>query len=129
MAAKAKDLEEKVERLKKIKSKIDTKSVALNYILEVSRLLPVELVVTGLTFQKDDSLVIKGRAAEMSDIFKFITTLDASPYFQQVQTRYTTRKKIKNQDINEFEIVGLIDTKKTVSKKRPARPRAAAETP
>jgi Tfp pilus assembly PilM family ATPase/Tfp pilus assembly protein PilN len=104
IAAQSEDLGEKVERLKKIKSKLDTRSVALNYFYEVSRLLPGEITVTSIVFQKDERLDLKGRAVEMSDIFKFVTTLGNSAYFKDVQSRYTTRKKIKNVDLNEFEI-------------------------
>jgi Tfp pilus assembly PilM family ATPase/Tfp pilus assembly protein PilN len=121
IATQSEDLGEKVERLRKIKSKQDTKSVVLNYLLEVSKLLPSEIVITSLSFVKDDRLDLKGRAVEMSDIFKFITTLENSPYFKDIQTRYTTRKKIKGKDTNEFELIcpfeNIASSKKNKEKK------------
>ncbi|MFA5039478.1 MAG: PilN domain-containing protein [Candidatus Omnitrophota bacterium] len=98
-------LDEEVERLQKIKSKLDTDSIVLNYLLELSRLLPPEITITNLSFTRDDRINIKGQANQMSDIFKFITTLEHSPYFKDVQTRYTTRKKAEGRDINEFELI------------------------
>ena len=105
IATEAEDLNEKVERIERIKSRLDTKSVAINYLYEISKLLPPEIVITSLSFQKDDKLDLKGVAAEMSDIFNFITTLESSVYFKDIQTRYTTRKKIKGKDVNEFELI------------------------
>ncbi|MFB3918805.1 MAG: PilN domain-containing protein [Candidatus Velamenicoccus archaeovorus] len=115
IAVQADNLNEELERLKKIKSKLDTNTIVLNYLSGLSKILPPEILVVNLSFQKDERMVIKGQAAQMSDIFKFITTLEDSPYFKDVETRYTTRKKIKGKDINEFELIcpleGIQDSK------------------
>lgn len=105
IAVEADDIDEKLERLKRIKSKLDLKATAINYLLEVSKVLPGEIVLTQMVFQKDAKLDAKGRAREMSDVFNLITALENSAYFKDVQTRYTTRKKVKGRDINEFELV------------------------
>lgn len=131
IAVQAEGLDEEVNRIKKIKSKLDTDSIVLNYLLEMSKLLPSEIVLTSFSFQKDDKVTIKGQAQEMSDIFKFITTLENSPYFKDVQARYTTRKKVKGKDINEFELICPIEgaqgakPAKAAAKKEPKK--AAAE--
>jgi Tfp pilus assembly protein PilN len=101
--------------------------------MEMSRLLPSEIVLTSFAFQKDDKVTIKGQAQEMSDIFKFITTLESSSYFKDVQARYTTRKKIKGKDVNEFELICPIESAqsaksaKTAEKKEPKKAAAAAK--
>jgi Tfp pilus assembly protein PilN len=105
IAADAQDLTQKTERIKKVKSKLDTKTSAINYLYEVSKLLPPEIIILNLSFEKGQKLIVKGRAQEMSDVFKFITTLEGSPSFKDIQTRYTTRKKVQGKDVNEFELV------------------------
>jgi Tfp pilus assembly PilM family ATPase/Tfp pilus assembly protein PilN len=110
ISTEAESLNEKVERIKRIKSKLDTKSSAINYIYEISNLLPSEIVATNLTFQKDDKVELKGYTVEMSDVFKFISTLEGSVYFKDVQSRYTTRKKIKGKDVTEFDLVCPVET-------------------
>jgi len=118
-------LDEKLERIRQIKSKLDTKSLALNYLLEVSRLLPGEILVTNIVFQKDEQMTIKGRTAQMSDIFKFITLLENSPYFKDIQTRYTTRRTFKGVDLNEFELICPVDSGKSgTGKKAKGAPKA-----
>ncbi len=119
IAQVSEDLDQKVERIKKIRSKLDTKSLAINYLWEISKLLPPEITITSMTFQKDEELDIKGRSTEMSDVFKFITTLENSPYFKEIQTRYTTRKKLKGADVNEFDLICPLEVnKKTSASKR-----------
>lgn len=112
------DLNEKVERIKMIHSKLNTKSLAINYLWEISKLLPPEIVITSITFQNERQLDIKGRTAEMSDVFKFITTLENSTFFNDIQTRYTSRKKLKGVDVNEFELTCPIETDKKTSRSK-----------
>ncbi|HQP91082.1 MAG TPA: PilN domain-containing protein, partial [Candidatus Omnitrophota bacterium] len=101
----AEELDQRFERIKKIKAKLDTKSSAINYLLEISKLLPSEITIVNMTFTKDEKVDLKGRASEMSDVFKFITTLEKSSFFKDIQTRYTTRKKFQGRDVNEFELI------------------------
>jgi Tfp pilus assembly PilM family ATPase/Tfp pilus assembly protein PilN len=120
IAKSSEDLNEKLERIKKIHSKLNTKSLAINYLWEISNLLPPEIVITSITFQNEDKLDLKGRTAEMSDVFKFITTLENSTFFKDIQTRYTSRKKLKGVDVNEFELTCPIETDKTPARSKRA---------
>jgi Tfp pilus assembly protein PilN len=94
--------------------------LAINYLWEISNLLPPEIVITSITFQNEDMLDLKGRTAEMSDVFKFITTLENSTFFKDIQTRYTSRKKLKGVDVNEFELTCPIETDKTPARSKRA---------
>lgn len=105
IAEEAGGLNEKMERIKRIKAKLDTRFSSLNCLYEISKLMPPEIVLVNLNFQKDDKVNIKGQSREMSDVFKFITILEGSSLFKDVSTRYTTRKKLKDNDIIEFELV------------------------
>jgi Tfp pilus assembly protein PilN len=126
IAKEADSLNEKVERIKRIKSKLDTKASAINYLYEVSKLLPSEIVINNMSFQKDDKVTLKGRTIEMSDVFKFISTLENSPYFKDIQTRYTTRKKLKGKDVTEFELICPVELE-TKGKKDKSRSLGVSE--
>ncbi|MFH1691531.1 MAG: PilN domain-containing protein [Candidatus Omnitrophota bacterium] len=109
ISTQTESLNEKLERLKKIKSKLDIDATVINYVYEISRLIPSEIVLKNFDFEKDEKVLIKGRAREMSDVFKFITILEESPYLKDIQSRYMTRKKIQGKDVNEFELICLIE--------------------
>ena len=99
------DLNEKTERIKRIKARLDTESVPINYIYGISKIMPSEIDITSLLFEQGEKVTLKGRAHEMSDVFKFITILEDSPYLQDIQTRYTRRRKSKGKDVTEFELL------------------------
>ncbi len=109
VTANTEHLNEKVERIKRIKAKLDTRSSALNYLYEISKLIPPEIVLLNVAIQVDDNVRIKGRSDQMSDVFQFITVLENSRLFKDVATRYTTRKKYKDKDIIEFELTCPIE--------------------
>ena len=48
---------------------------------------------------------MQGRAAAMSNVFEFVTTLENSPFFENVKTTYTTTKKDKDTEYAKFEII------------------------
>lgn len=112
----AEGLNEKLERLRRIKSKLDLDSAVINFFCEISRLMPSEIVLKNFDFEKGKDVTIKGQAREMSDVFKLITILEESPYLKDIQSRYMTRKKIQGRDVNEFELICPVEN--------PSEPRA-----
>ncbi|MFH0877357.1 MAG: PilN domain-containing protein [Candidatus Omnitrophota bacterium] len=116
-ATQAEGLSEKVERIRKIKSKRDTKSAAINYLFEISKLLPPRVVVVSLSFQQDDRVNVKGRTNSLDDVVKLRTTLEASPYFKDVQTNYARQKKVKDKEFIEFELICPKEQEKSRKKK------------
>ncbi len=123
ISIEAEGLNEKLERVKRIKSKLDIDAAVINYVYETSRLMPSEIVLKNFDFEKGGKITVKGRAKEMSDVFKLITILEESPYLEDIQSRYMTRKKVQGQDVNEFELICPVEkssekkTEKKVSKK------------
>lgn len=105
ISIEAEGFNEKLERVKRIKSKLDINTTIINYIYEISRLMPPEIVLKNFDFEKGDKITIKGQAKEMSDVFKLITILEESLYLKDIQSRYMTRKKVQGRDINEFELI------------------------
>ena len=47
----------------------------------------------------------------MSNVFSFVTTLEGSPYFENVKTTYTTTKKDQGQEYTKFEIICMYEKK------------------
>jgi hypothetical protein len=41
----------------------------------------------------------------MSNVFSFVTTLEGSPFFENVSTTYTTTKKEEGEEYTKFEII------------------------
>ena len=88
-----------------VKGRLDARKSSINILHEISRLTPKEIYFTNINIEEDKQTVLQGRAAAMSNVFEFVTTLENSPYFENVQTTYTTTKKEKDTEYAKFEII------------------------
>ncbi|MFQ5681275.1 MAG: PilN domain-containing protein, partial [Candidatus Omnitrophota bacterium] len=66
---------------------------------------PREIYFTTITIEEKKQAVLKDRAFDMSDVFKFKSTLEHSPYFENVKLTYTTTKKDQGREYAEFEVI------------------------
>lgn len=92
------------KKIKVVRERLDSRALNLNYLYQINKRLPPEIVIKMITLEAEDKITLRGQAQAMSDVFKFITALENSNYFKDIQVKYTTKKKIGDQDITEFEI-------------------------
>ncbi len=96
-------------RISLIEKRLDAKGASINILNEIYKLIPREIYLTGINIHEKRELILKGRADEMSDVFRFITTLENSGMFTNVKTSYTTTKKDGNTEYADFEIICLYE--------------------
>jgi len=96
-------------RISLIEKRLDAKGASINILNEIYKLTPVEIYLTGINIREKKEAILKGRARAMSDVFKFITTLEDSGIFANVKTSYTTTKKEGNVEYADFEIICLYE--------------------
>lgn len=90
-----------------VESRLDSKGSSLDLLREIYRLTPETIYFTNITLVEKDHMTLKGRALAMSDVFKFITTLENSKELENVKAVSTTNRKEKDQEYSEFEIVAF----------------------
>jgi len=99
----------KVEKMRSavdlIRSRMDTKDSCITVLAELYRITPREIYFTNVDIDEGRRLVLRGRGGKMSDVFKYVTTLENSVLFENVKTTYTTTKKEDETEYAEFEIV------------------------
>ncbi len=101
----ASEVEQMRSAINLVKGRLDAKKSSINILNEIARLTPKEIYFTNINIEENKQTVLQGRAAAMSNVFEFVTTLENSPYFENVQTTYTTTKKEKNTEYAKFEII------------------------
>jgi len=92
-------------RINLIKERLNAEGSSVNILNEIYTLTPREIYMTSINIEEKKEVTLKGRADAMSHVFKFITTLEKSDYFENVKTTYTTTKKEKDVEFAEFEII------------------------
>lgn len=52
----------------------------------------------------DDKSIIKGQAEELDKILEFVSRVEASPLFENVELKYTSKRRFEKKEIVDFEI-------------------------
>lgn len=99
----------RVERMRRdielIRRRLDAEGATLNLLREIYVLTPSEIYFSDIQVEKKSNVILKGQALAMSHVFRFVTTLEASPLFENVQATRTTSRQHGDEERYEFEIV------------------------
>lgn len=101
----AKDLEDITSKLKIARQYMDPKASALSFLYALSRFCPESITITNYNWEWKKSFSFRGYARQIPDILAFTETLSNSEAFKGAQNRYTRRRKLKDKDVVDFEIV------------------------
>lgn len=102
-------LDNMMKEIEGIKRRILTRDFSLNFIYETHRTISPEIYLTSVSFDGEDSLILRGTSSSMSEIFKFLNALEESKYFQNVNTKFATTRKEAGKELTDFEIVCPLD--------------------
>lgn len=98
------DLVSQSRRIEVVKSYLTGRELPLRYLAELQKLIPGEVAVDYLSVDEQQRGLLRGQARQLSDVFKLITSLENSRYIEQVDTKYTRRKKVRETEVTEFEL-------------------------
>ena len=99
------DLESLISRTRILRQYLETRTLPLEAIRELFRIIPQEIYLTNITKDDEGNLSIQGVSESMSKVFGFVTVLEESPFFDGVKTKSTAAKKDRGKDVASFEIV------------------------
>jgi len=100
----AKELAVKKKRLVLIKKQLSVKGTSLDVLKELYTVLPEKTALNVFIYDDKLGVTIKGIAPTMSDVFSLIPKLENLPLFENVRSRYATQRKIKGQELTDFDI-------------------------
>lgn len=102
-----------VERMRRhidlVEGRLDARQRSISVLYEIHKLTPREIYFTNVNIEEKKRAVLQGHATAMSNVFSFVTALEASPYFENVKTTYTTTKKDEDGEYTKFEIICLYE--------------------
>ena len=98
------DLMAQSRRVEFVKSYLRARELPLRYLAELQQVLPTEVVIDFLSVDEQQRALLRGQAMQLSDVFKLITALENSRYLEQVDAKYTRRKKVRDKEVTEFEL-------------------------
>ena len=86
---------DEVEALRKkiriIRDATGLRNSSLEILSVLQRIIPSDIYLTGITFQEDSHVILKGVARKMSTVLSFHSSLEEQPNFQDVKTKNLTK--------------------------------------
>lgn len=98
------DLIKQSKKIEFVKNYLAGRRVPLFVVYQLQRIIPNEMLISFLAIDESQNITLRGQAPQLSGVFKFITELEKSNYFYDIQTKYTRKKKIKDEEITDFEL-------------------------
>ena len=80
------------------------KPLAIDIISEIYGITPAGVSLNMIDFESGKSLTARGSAPTLSDVFKYVTLLENSPYFESVKVKYANKRASERGEIADFEI-------------------------
>jgi len=101
----AKEIQDIKNKIRIVNMQIDNDNSCLEILREIHRITPKDIYLNTFIFQEADEVVLKGTSPSMSLVFSFVPILNSSPFFENVQVRYATQRKMQAAESTDFEIV------------------------
>jgi len=106
----AKNLEQMMVKTEAVKSYLVSRGNALKALTEVYDATPSDTRLVEIKYDEaSQKFSLKGTSMAMSSVFAYVTSLDKSPVFTNVKTKYVNTRSEEGKDVADFEINCLME--------------------
>lgn len=109
LSQESQKLEEESLRVKTVRDYLSSRGFFLEVLTELHNISPLDLELNDIRFDGQSKFSVKGTSESMSTVFSFVDSMKKSKYFQDVKTKYTTKRKEDLKDLTDFEITALLN--------------------
>ena len=102
-------LERDFSKVSTIRNYLSNRGYSLEVLTELHSVAPLDLELNDIRFDEQGKFSIRGTAESMSTVFSFVDNMKKSKYFEDVKTKYTTKRKDGLKDVTDFEITALLN--------------------
>jgi ACT domain-containing protein len=99
-----KDILSRLDKMDVVISCLERRGIPLMVFDELQKNSLSEIVINAVSMDEKGEVSVRGHANGMSDVFKFVSALKKVKDFKKVEARSTRKKKVKNEELTEFEI-------------------------
>ncbi len=100
----AQGLEKDFSRMQIIRKYSSSRGYPLEVLNELYSVIPPDIYFNNIKFNEEE-FSIKGTSESMSKVFTLVGKMEKSKYFQNVKTKYTTKRKEEDKDFTDFQII------------------------
>lgn len=106
------------KRLEFIEQRLNSQGTGIDILYELYKLIPSDISLSIFNLEENGTVTLQGTAVVMSAVFNLVNTLEKSPFFQNVEVKYTSKRRVKDKEITDFQITASVTplSKKVVKK-------------
>lgn len=105
----------RIERMDKklslLKNHLEQSNTCLDILTEVFHIAADDVRLVLLEYDASGPLLLRGQAGTIAAVFNFVNALETSSKFKGIQVRYASKRKVKNEELADFEIVCPLEGK------------------
>ncbi|MDD5466053.1 MAG: pilus assembly protein PilM [Candidatus Omnitrophica bacterium] len=102
-------LEAESLKVKTVRNYLSSRGFFLEVLTELHNISPLDLELNDIRFDEQNKFSVRGTSESMSTVFSFVDSMKKSRYFQDVKTKYTTKRKEGLKDLTDFEITAFLN--------------------
>lgn len=91
-----------------VTSKIAERPLAIDLVSEIFKITPRGITLTMMEYESYKAITLRGSAANLSDVFKYVKLLEDSPYFSDVKVKYANKRMGQASQAADFEITAPV---------------------
>ncbi|HQQ89376.1 MAG TPA: pilus assembly protein PilM, partial [Oscillospiraceae bacterium] len=89
----SKRLEKDFSQIRQVKRQLKNRDAAIEVLAELYKLIPTDIQLNGVKFSLQGRFSVEGNSRTMGTVFSFIGDMEESPFFKNVQSRRTTKRR------------------------------------
>jgi Tfp pilus assembly PilM family ATPase len=102
--AAARSLENASTKTRVLRELLGARGKGLYVFDKLTSMITDDIYLSTFSFDRDGAITFTGTADSMSRVFAFVTTLEESPLFKNVETKQTKTRKEQGKEVADFEI-------------------------
>jgi len=105
----AQTIQNKIIKLSMLQSQMSSQLLILDAITDLVNVTSASCTLNMLSLNEQGILVVRGQTKNLQDLLDFVSEVDRSPYFKNSHLNYSSRRKLKDKEIIDFEIQARLD--------------------
>lgn len=93
-----------IDQLAAVRERTQNQGKLLESIVQMHQQSPTAIRWEALNYTNDQGILLNGMSTEMPKVFEYVTALEKISLFKEPNARKVAKKKVKGEDVTEFEI-------------------------
>ena len=102
--ARIEGLDEILKKTEAVKGHLEKGSFIIKVLDDFHTAVPQDISISGLDYDGKNNIFYKGNSNAMATVLNYVKRLENSKYFSKVEVKYAAKKKVKGEEIIEFNL-------------------------